>query len=110
MIVVSKRALAFLLTGAFSLRFGASPSATIEKPKQRTVTTGSCRILSNGTFSALWGPTNLPTLAFTIGPKATMADEMHANKANYAGPGRYENEILAVYLGKTALEDSYGGL
>ena len=111
MITCSKRPCAFLLTAAFSLLFGASqPSATIETPKPRTVTTGSCRILSNGTFSALWGPSNLPTLTFTIGPGATMANEMHANKAKYTGPGRYENEILAVYLGKTALEDSYGGL
>ena len=39
-----------------------------------------------------------------------MADPMHANKAKYRGPGRYTNEIVAVYLGKTALEDSYGGL
>jgi hypothetical protein len=35
---------------------------------------------------------------------------MHANKAQYGGSGRYMNEIVAVYLGKTALEDSYGGL
>jgi hypothetical protein len=39
-----------------------------------------------------------------------MADQMHANKAKFAGPGKYQNEILMVYLGKTALEDSYGGL
>jgi hypothetical protein len=39
-----------------------------------------------------------------------MADAMHANKAKFTGPGRYSNEIIAVYLGKTALEDSYGGL
>ncbi len=111
MTVSSKRVPAFLLAAAFSLLFGASqPSVTIEKPKPLTVTTGSCRILSNGTFSAIWGPVTLPTLAFTIGPGATMADEMHANKTKYTGPGRYENEILAVYLGKTALEDSYGGL
>jgi hypothetical protein len=39
-----------------------------------------------------------------------MADAMHANKARFTGPGRYPNEIITVYLGKTALEDSYGGL
>jgi hypothetical protein len=39
-----------------------------------------------------------------------MADAMHANKAKFTGPGRYPNEIIAVYLGKTALDDSYGGL
>jgi hypothetical protein len=88
----------------------AQPSATIEKPKARTVTVGGCRILSDGTFSGTWGPSALPTLAFRIGPGATMADQMHANKVKYTGPGRYANEIMAVYLGKTALEDSYMGL
>lgn len=36
-----------------------------------------------------------------------MADQMHANKAKYSEPGGYTNEIVAVYLGKTALEDTY---
>ena len=101
-----------LLLQAASLAIHAAgvPTAIIEKPKPRTVTTGGCRILSDGTFSGTWGPAALPTLAFTIGPGATMADQMHANKAKFAGPGKYQNEILAVYLGKTALEDSYGGL
>jgi hypothetical protein len=85
-------------------------SVTIEKPKARSVTGGSCGILSDGTFSGTWGPSALPTLAFTIGPGSAMADQMHANKAKFTGPGRYTNEIIAVYLGKTALEDSYGGL
>jgi hypothetical protein len=83
---------------------------TIEKPKARETTGGVCQILSDKTFSGLWGPSGLPTLAFTIGPKATMADEMHASKAPFTGPGRYPNEIMAVYLGKTALVDSYMGL
>lgn len=87
----------------------AAPTATIEKPKQRTVTEGRCRSLSDGTFSGSWGPSALPTLAFAIGPSA-MADALHANKAKFTGPGRYPNEIIALYLGKTALEDSYGGL
>ena len=39
-----------------------------------------------------------------------MADQLHANKAKFTGPGTYKNEIIAVYLGKTALEDSYMGL
>ena len=39
-----------------------------------------------------------------------MADAMHANKAKYTGPGSYKNVIIAVYLGKTALQDSYMGL
>ena len=63
---------------------------------------------------ALWeetfGPASLPTLAFTIGPGSAMADQVHANKAKYGGPGSYANVIVAVYFGKTALEDSYMGL
>jgi hypothetical protein len=87
------------------------PTATIDKPKSRTVTGGFCRILSNDTFSGNWGPnSSLPTLALTIGPASAMADQLHANKAKFAGPGTYKNEIIAVYLGKTALEDSYMGL
>lgn len=93
-----------------SMSTASQPTATIVKPKSRTVTGGFCRILSDGTFTANWGPSALPTLAFTIGPRATMADAMHANKAKFTGPGTYRNEIIAVYLGKTALKDSYGGL
>jgi hypothetical protein len=93
-----------------STNASSPPTATIEKPKPRTVTEGGCRILSDGTFSGTWGPSALPTLAFTIGPGATMADQMHANKAKFTGPGTYKNEIIAVYLGKTALQDSYMGL
>jgi hypothetical protein len=111
MSVYAKRVTAFVLSGAFALAYAAAqPSATIEKPRARTVNTGFCKILSDGTFTGNWGPSTLPTLAFTIGPGATMADQMHASKAKYNGPGRYTNEIIAVYLGKTALEDSYGGL
>jgi hypothetical protein len=95
---------------ALSVHAAAPPTAIIEKPKPRTVTTGSCKIVSDGTLSGTWGPADLPTLAFTIGPGAAMADQMHSNKAKFAGPGKYQNEILAIYLGKTALEDSYGGL
>jgi hypothetical protein len=86
------------------------PTATIDKPKSRTVTGGFCRILSSSTFSGNWGPSSLPTLALTIGPGSAMADQLHANKAKFSGPGTYRNEIIAVYLGKTALEDSYLGL
>jgi hypothetical protein len=108
---VKRLAAAWMVTGTFVMLYAAAqPNATIEKPKGRTVTVGGCRILSDGTFSGTWGPSALPTLAFTIGPGATMADQMHANKAKYTGPGRYTNEIMAVYLGKTALQDSYLGL
>ncbi|HWX53847.1 MAG TPA: hypothetical protein VN176_04570 [Verrucomicrobiae bacterium] len=98
--------------GTIAIFAGAAsqPTVTIDKPKSRTVTGGACRILSDDTFSGNWGPAALPTLAFTIGPGSAMADQMHANKAKYTGPGTYRNEIVAVYLGKTALEDSYMGL
>ncbi len=89
---------------------GPRASVTIEKPKPRTETYGGCRILSDGTLSGSWGPSGLPTLVFTIGPGAALADAMHANKAKFAGPGRYPNEIIAVHLGKTALDEAYGGL
>jgi len=107
-----RRFVAALVTVATLVSVSASsqPTATIVKPKSRTVTEGFCRILSDGTFTANWGPSSLPTLAFTIGPGATMADAMHANKTKFTGPGTYRNEIIAVYLGKTALKDSYGGL
>jgi hypothetical protein len=88
----------------------SSVSATIEKPKLRAVANGFCRILSDGTFTANWGRSDLPLLAFTIGPKASMAKEMHASLASFVGPGRYPDVIVAVYLGSTALVDSYGGL
>lgn len=106
------RLVAVLVTFAAVIAAQASspPTVTIEKPKPRTVTGGSCRILSDGTFSGNWGPSALPTLAFTIGPGSAMADQLHANKAKFAGPGTYKNEIIAVYLGKTALQDSYMGL
>jgi hypothetical protein len=101
---------AVLLAGA-GLSAAAEPTVTIEKPKARTVTGGFCKILSDGaTFTGNWGPSALPTLALTIGPGSAMADQLHANKAKFAGPGTYTNEIVAVYLGKTALEDSYMGL
>ena len=85
-------------------------SVTVEKPKARTASNGQCRILSEGTLMASWGRPDLSLLAFTIGPKAAMADEMHANKAPFTGPGHYANVILAVSLGKTATEEAYGGL
>jgi hypothetical protein len=99
-----------LVAGVISMGAVAQPTVTIEKPKPRTVTGGFCRIVSDGTLSGVWGPSALPTLAFTIGPGSAMADQLHANKTKYTGPGRYTNEIVAVYLGKTALEDSYLGL
>ncbi len=86
------------------------PTVTINKPKSRTVSGGLCRIFGDSTFSGNWGPPSLPTLALTIGPSSAMAEPMHANKAKFTGPGAYRNEIIAVYLGKTSLEDSYIGL
>ena len=90
---------------------GAQAKATIQKPKTLTVSGGRCLLKADGTLGVNIGPdTAMPTLAFTIGPGAFMADQMHANKAKFTGPGTYVNEIVAVYLGKTALEDSYMGL
>jgi hypothetical protein len=88
----------------------AQHTVTIEKPKARTTTGGVCRIVREGTLSAFWGPMSLPTLAIIIGPGSPMDDVMHANKAKFTGPGKYSDVIIAVYLGKTALEDSYSGL
>jgi hypothetical protein len=88
----------------------ATPTATIVKPKSRTVSGGICRLRDDGTLGGTWGPSALPVLAFTIGPGSAMADQMHANKAKYTGPGRYVDVIIAVYLGATATADSYGGL
>ena len=85
-------------------------SATIEKPKALTVATGHCLKRADGTFGAVFGPDALPPLAFTIGPGSAMADAMHASKAPFTGPGPYKNVIIMLYLGKTATQDTYGGL
>jgi hypothetical protein len=103
-------AAACLLSARGAAQSAPSASVTIEKPKARSATNGTCRILEDGTMTASWGRSDLPLLGFTIGPKATMAKEMHASTAPFAGPGTYPNEIMAVYLGNTALVDSYGGL
>ena len=90
----------------------AQPTATIQKPKAQTVSGGACRITDDGTTLGVnVGPNAaMPAVALTVGPRSAMADQMHANKAKFAGPGKYANEIMALYLGKTALEDSYMGL
>lgn len=67
-------------------------------------------MIEGTTFSAHWGPDSLPPLAFVIGPGSAMADAMHASKAPFKGAGAYRDVIITLYLGKTALEDSYGGL
>src|SRR5262245_33764116 len=98
-----------LLLMAF-IAAAAAPTATIQKPKARTVTGGMCRISENGILGVNIGPNAaLPTLALTVGP-SPMADSMHANRAKFTGPGKYANEMITLYLGKTALEDSYYGL
>jgi len=90
----------------------APPTATIQKPKAQTVTGGTCRVSGDGsTLGVNIGPNAaLPAVALTIGPGSAMADQLHANKAKFTGAGKYDNEIIALYLGKTALEDSYMGL
>ncbi len=88
----------------------AQPTATIQKPKSVTVNGGICRQAANGVLGVNIGPNAaMPTVALTVGP-SPMADAMHANKAPFAGAGKYANEIIAVYLGKTPLEDAYAGL
>ncbi len=73
------------------------------------MSTGHC-LKRDGTFGGVFGPDALPPLAFTIGPGSVMADQMHASKTPYTGPGRYANVIVMLYLGKTATQDLYGGL
>ena|SRR5215469_8731245 len=103
-----------LVAGAFLLATplaSAQATVTIQKPTAVTATGGHCQLRADGTLGVNIGPNaSMPMLALTIGPGAFMADQMHANKAKFAGPGKYDNEIVAVYLGKTALEDSYMGL
>ena len=109
------RVLAFGSFWALSLAGGmfaaAPPTAIIQKPKAMTVTGGQCRIAADATLGVNVGPNaSMPVVALTVGPGAFMAKEMHANLAKFAGPGKYENEILALYLGKTATEDAVIGL
>jgi hypothetical protein len=85
-------------------------SARVVKPKARTATGGRCLNDHKGTLGGVFGPSALPPLAFTIGPGSAMADQMHASKAPFTGPGRYHDVIVMVYLGKDALHDTYGGL
>jgi hypothetical protein len=101
-----------LIAAAVAPLAAATPTATIQKPKAQTVTGGICRLTDDGsTLGVNIGPNaKMPTLALTIGPRSAMADALHANMAKFAGPGKYANEIVALYLGKTALEDSYMGL
>lgn len=94
------------------LALPAPPTATIQKPKAQTVSGGVCRISGDGsTLGVNIGPNAaLPAVALTIGPGSAMADQLHANKTKFSGAGKYDNEIIALYLGKTALEDSNIGL
>ncbi len=103
-------AAAGVILGAATVAFAAAqPTATIQKPKSLTVGGGRCRI-ADGVLGVNVGPNAaMPTVALTVGP-GPMADAVHANKAKFAGPGKYENELIALYLGKTALEDAYMGL
>jgi hypothetical protein len=99
--------LALMITGGMA----PQPTVTVEKPTHRSASGGICKMASDGTLGVNIGPNAaMPVLALTIGPGAFMADEMHANKAKFTGPGKYANELMAVYLGKTATEDSYMGL
>ena len=81
----------------------AQPTATIQKPKPMTVTGGPCRIEDDGTLGVNVGPN-------AAMPGAFRAKKMHANLAKFAGPGKNQNELMALSLGKTALEDASMGL
>jgi hypothetical protein len=101
--------LAFLIAAAAAA--AAPPTVTIQKPRPVSATGGVCRIGADSTLGVNIGPdAAMPMLALTIGPGAFMADQLHANKTRFTGPGKYENALIAVYLGKTALEDSHIGL
>ena len=103
------RAAACLVLGATAIGAG-QPTATIQKPKALTVTGGRCLVAANGVLGVNIGPNAaMPTVALTVGP-GPMADAMNANKAKFTGPGKYDNEIVALYLGKTATEDVHIGL
>jgi hypothetical protein len=93
-----------------SAQTAASAGARVERPKARSVATARCLNSHDGTLGGVFGRNELPLLAFTIGPRSAMADQMHASKAKFTGPGTYKNVVTMVYLGKTALEDTYGGL
>jgi hypothetical protein len=93
-----------------SAQSGPAGGAKVERPKVRSVATAHCVNFHEGSLGGVFGRTELPLLAFTIGPKSAMADQMHASKAKFSGPGTYRNVVVMVYLGKTALEESYGGL
>ena len=88
----------------------AAQGAKLERPKARSVATARCVNFHEGTLGGVFGKNELPLLAFTIGPKSAMADQMHASKAKFTGPGSYRNVVVMVYAGKTALDDTYGGL
>lgn len=111
-LIAASAAIVVAVIGARPAVAQSAPAGSVKivKPTPRTVGGGMCRILNGNTFGGTWGPSALPALAFTIGPGSVMADQMHANKAPYKGPGRYANVIVAVYLGKTATEDAYYGL
>jgi hypothetical protein len=96
-------------TGSWA-QSGPTGGAKVERPKARSVATAHCVNFHEGSLGGVFGRTELPLLAFTIGPKSAMADQMHASKAKFTGPGTYRNVVVMVYLGKTALEESYGGL
>ncbi|MBK5186772.1 MAG: hypothetical protein JJD97_00930 [Gemmatimonadaceae bacterium] len=74
---------ALLLLAPAIVAQSPAASATIEKPKARSASTGSCRILENGTLSGNFGRSDLLLLGFTIGPKAAMAAEMHAKASGH---------------------------
>jgi hypothetical protein len=108
--VIGAAFLAVIAATRSTAQGGPTGGAKVERPKVRSVATAHCVNFHEGSLGGVFGKTELPLLAFTIGPKSAMADQMHASKAKFTGPGTYKNVVVMVYLGKTALEDTYGGL
>lgn len=108
--VIGAALVAAVVATRSSAQSGPTGGAKVERPKVRSVATAHCVNFHEGSLGGVFGRSELPLLAFTIGPKSAMADQMHASKAKFTGPGSYKNVVVMVYLGKTALEESYGGL
>ncbi len=85
------------------------PTATIQKPQALTLSGGVCRVQNDGTLGVNIGPGSpTPKLAITIGPGDFMAQQMHANLAKFTGSGKYQDVLIAVYVGKIATTDYVG--
>jgi hypothetical protein len=80
------------------------------KPAGRGVNGARCLNDHQGTLGGVFGRSELPLLAFTINPPESVARMMGTSKVKFTGPGTYKDVGVMAYLGKTALEETYGGL